>query len=41
MLSCVIDSLEERKVMTLNPPGASMQANMDEFVHVIFEGVME
>jgi len=36
----VIDALEEREVAVFNIPGAFMQADMDELVHVRFTGKM-
>jgi hypothetical protein len=38
MLSATIDAMEERDVATLDIPGAFMQADIDEVVHVKFEG---
>jgi hypothetical protein len=38
MLSATIDAMEERDVATVDIPGAFMQADMDEVVHVRFEG---
>ena len=38
MISSVIDALERRDVSILDIPGAFMQADMDEIVHVKFEG---
>ena len=38
LLSATIDALEERDVATLDIPGAFMQADIDEVVHVKFEG---
>jgi hypothetical protein len=38
MLSATIDAMEERDVATVDIPGASMQADIDEVVHVRFEG---
>ena len=38
MLSCVIDAMEHRDVATVDIPGAFMQANMDELVHMKMEG---
>ena len=38
MLSCVIDAKERRQVMTCDVPGAFMQADIDEIVHVRLEG---
>jgi hypothetical protein len=40
MLSSTIDAMEERDVATVNIPGAFMQANIDEVVHVRFKGEM-
>ena len=40
MLSCVIDAEERRHVAFLDIPGAFMQANMDELVHMRLEGKM-
>jgi hypothetical protein len=37
-ISAVIDALEERDVATVDMPGAFMQADIDEVVHVKFEG---
>jgi hypothetical protein len=37
-LSCVIDAKEHRKVVTCDIPGAFMQANIDEVVHIKLEG---
>ena len=34
MLSCVIDALERRNVATVDIPGAFLQAEMDELVHI-------
>ena len=38
MISAVIDALEERDMATVDIPGAFMQADIDEVVHVKFEG---
>lgn len=38
MISCAIDAKEERHVITTDIPGAFMQANMDEIVHMRIEG---
>jgi hypothetical protein len=38
MLSCVIDANERRNVMTADIPGAFMQADMDEILHMKLEG---
>jgi hypothetical protein len=35
MLSCVIDASEGRDVATVDIPGAFMQADMDDDVHVV------
>ena len=40
MLSCVIDATEQRDVATVDIPGAFMQADMDELVHMRLEGTM-
>jgi hypothetical protein len=40
MLSCIIDAEEGRDVVTVDIPGASMQADMDELVHMKLEGNM-
>ena len=37
-LTCMIDALEGRDVATLDIPGAFMQADMDELVHLRIEG---
>jgi hypothetical protein len=39
-LKAVIDALEGRDVAVLNVPGAFVQADMDELVHVRFTGKM-
>lgn len=39
-LTIVIDALENRDVANVDVPGAFMQADMDEFVHVRFTGTM-
>ena len=39
-LTAVVDAWENRKVAVLNVPGAFMQVDMDELVHVWFEGEM-
>ena len=39
-LTAVIDAWENRKVAVLDVPGAFMQVDMDELVHVQFEGEM-
>ena len=38
LLSCVIDAKERRKVLTCDIPGAFMQVDVDEVVHVRLEG---
>eukprot|EP00978_Attheya_sp_CCMP212_P046654 scaffold403813_cov59-Attheya_sp.AAC.1 len=38
MLTCVIDSKEERDVAVVDIPGAFMQVDMDELVHMKLEG---
>jgi hypothetical protein len=38
MLSATIDAMEGCDVATVDIPGAFMQANIDEVVHVKFEG---
>jgi Reverse transcriptase (RNA-dependent DNA polymerase) len=40
MLSCVIDAEEERDVTTVDIPGAFMQADMEDTVHMKMEGKM-
>jgi hypothetical protein len=40
MLSCCIDAQEKRDVATVDIPGAFMQAEIDETVHVKLEGTM-
>eukprot|EP00957_Ditylum_brightwellii_P056303 4267843-Ditylum_brightwellii.AAC.1 len=40
MLSCLIDAMEQRGVTTVDIPGAFMQADMDEVVHMKIEGTM-
>ena len=37
-LTCIIDAMEGRDVATLDIPGAFMQADMDELVHLRIEG---
>ena len=39
-LTAVIDAWENRKVAVLDVPGAFMQVDMDELVHVWFQGEM-
>ena len=38
MLSATIDAMEKRDVATVDIPGAFMQADIDEVVHIKFEG---
>jgi hypothetical protein len=38
MLSCIIDAKEKRHVVTADIPGAFMQADMDEVLHMKLEG---
>ena len=38
LLSCMIDAMEKRDVATLDIPGAFMQADIDEEVHIKFDG---
>jgi hypothetical protein len=40
MLSCVIDAFERRSVATVDIPGAFMQVDMDDLVHMRIEGTM-
>ena len=40
MLSCVIDAMERRDVATVDIPGAFMQADMEDIVHMKLEGKM-
>ena len=40
MISCTIDAKEHRDVATCDIPGAFLQADMDEIVHVRLEGTM-
>ena len=37
-ITCIIDALEGREVMTCDIPGAFMQSEMDELVHMKLEG---
>jgi hypothetical protein len=37
-LTCMINAQEERDVATLDIPAAFMQADIDEEVHILFEG---
>jgi hypothetical protein len=39
-ITCVIDAYEGRDVATVVLPGAFMQADMDELVHLKLEGTM-
>jgi Reverse transcriptase (RNA-dependent DNA polymerase) len=38
VLSCLIDALEKRDVATCDIPGAFMQADVDEEIHIKFDG---
>jgi hypothetical protein len=40
LLTCAIDALERRDIATVDIPGAFMQADMDEVVHMKLEGQM-
>jgi hypothetical protein len=40
MLSCLIDAKEHRDVATVDIPGAFMQADMEDLVHMKLEGKM-
>eukprot|EP00957_Ditylum_brightwellii_P186932 14235439-Ditylum_brightwellii.AAC.1 len=40
MLSCIIGAMEERDVTTVDIPGAFMQAEMDNVIHMKIEGTM-
>jgi len=40
LLSCVIDAMEGRDVATIDMPGAFMQADMEDVVHMKLEGKM-
>jgi hypothetical protein len=40
LLTCAIDALERRDVATVDIPGAFMQADMDEVIHMKLEGQM-
>ena len=40
LLSCTIDANEKRSVMTCDVPGAFMQVDVDEVVHVRLEGAL-
>ena len=37
-LTCIVDAMEKRHVITCDIPGAFMQAEMDEVVHVKLDG---
>ena len=37
-LLCIIDALEKREVVTLDIPGACIQANIDKLIHVKLVG---
>ena len=39
-LTCIIDALEKRKVVTLDIPGAFMQVDIDEIIHEKLVGEM-
>ncbi len=41
MLSCLIDAKEHRDVATVDIPGAFMQADMEDIVHMKLEGKMD
>jgi hypothetical protein len=40
LLTCVIDAMERRYAATADIPGAFMHADMDELVHIRFEGTL-
>jgi hypothetical protein len=40
MISCIIDTKQGRDVATVDIPGAFMQVDMDEIVHMRLEGTM-
>ncbi len=40
MLSCVIGAKEQRDMATVDIPGAFMQADMEDLVHMKLEGQM-
>ena len=40
MISCTIDALERRDVATADIPGAFMQTDMEDTVHMVLEGKM-
>ena len=37
-ITCLIDAMEGREVMTCDIPGAFMQSKMDELIHMKLEG---
>ena len=39
-LSCVIDAKEGRKVATCDIPGAFMQADINDIIHIKLEGLL-
>ena len=39
-LMAVIDAMEDQSVVVLDVPGAFMQAEIDELVHMCFTGAM-
>ncbi len=39
-LSCVIDAMERRRVMTIDIPGAFMHTDIDKLIHVRMDGLM-
>eukprot|EP00957_Ditylum_brightwellii_P184375 14043547-Ditylum_brightwellii.AAC.4 len=41
MLSCLINTIEERDITKVDIPGASMQANMDKVVYMKLEDFLE
>eukprot|EP00957_Ditylum_brightwellii_P153655 11693499-Ditylum_brightwellii.AAC.1 len=40
MLSCIIDAMKGKTVATVDIPGAFMQAEMDNIIHMKIEGTM-
>jgi hypothetical protein len=40
MISCIIDAKQNRDVATMDIPGAFMQVDMDDIVHMRLEGTM-
>ena len=41
MLTCILDAAEQHEdVATINIPGAFMQADMDELIHIKLKGKM-